>query len=550
MTPRTEPRRILIVDDDELVAESASEALRGDGLICETAGGLASARVALSNGHFDLVLLDVLLPDGLGLDLIEEIRDHSTGVVMMTGVDDIATADIAVGRGADGYLVKPFSRNQLRIQVATSLAPNHAHRSPPSDPLTAVRAALVSSDAVCAVIDLELALVSAVWGAEAALELQRAALRRLNATLPAPLVVVAVANEIYAVFEAKFASRDAPPGAQIWQCLREPYDIGGHHAMIRPAVGLADVDAAANSALDRAQTACTYARQEGRAGWAQHSDILRDVVADRLTLAADLSDAIHTDQLAIAYQPQFDLRTRQLNGIEALARWHHAVRRDVGPATFVPIAEQHGLINDLGDWVLRRACRDVAERWRHMPNATPNLSVNVSAFQLASDAFVDRVLQTLSEADLPAHRLCLEITESIALEHTPALTEHLDALTRNGVRLAVDDLGTGYASFTRLASHAWDQVKLDHSLIARIDEPATYRIVEAIVGLGQQLHFEVIAEGVETADQAHRLLELSCDGAQGYYFGYPGPLSHIGVGTQFGTGLSAPELSTPSPPAR
>ena len=305
--------------------------------------------------------------------------------------------------------------------------------------------------------------------------------------------------------------------------------------MIRPAVGLSDVDAVAASALDRAQTACTYARQEGRSGWAQHSDILRDVVADRLTLAADLSDAIRSDQLTIAYQPQFDLRTGELNGIEALARWHHALRRDVGPATFVPIAEQQGLINELGDWVLRRACHDVADRWRHVPSATPNLSVNVSAFQLASDAFVERVFQTLSEADLPAHRLCLEITESIALEHTPALTEHLDALTRNGVRLAVDDLGTGYASFTRLASHDWDQVKLDHSLIAHIEEPATYRIVEAIVGLGQQLQFEVIAEGVESADQAHRLLELGCDGAQGYYFGYPGPLDHIGLGTHFAT---------------
>jgi EAL domain-containing protein (putative c-di-GMP-specific phosphodiesterase class I)/DNA-binding response OmpR family regulator len=540
MTPRSELRRILIIDDDELVAESASVALRGDGLICETAGGLATAREALSCSHFDLVLLDVLLPDGLGLDLIEEIRGHSTGVVMMTGVDDIATANIAVGRGADGYLVKPFSRNQLRIQVATSLAPNHAHRRPPADPLTAVRAALVNSGAVCAVIDLELPLVSAVWGAEAALDLQRAALRRLNATLPAVLVAVPVANEIYAAIDAGGASQAAPLGAQIWTCLREPYDIGGHHAMIRPAVGLADVDAVATSALDRAQTACAYARQEGRAGWAQHSDILRDVVGDRLTLAADLSDAIHSDQLTIAYQPQFDLRTGEFNGIEALARWRHALRGDVGPATFVPIAEQQGLINDLGDWVLRRACHDVADRWRHVPSATPNLSVNVSAFQLASDAFVERVLQTLSEADLPAHRLCLEITESIALEHTPALTEGLDALTRNGVRLAVDDLGTGYASFTRLASHAWHQVKLDHSLIAHIEEPATYRIVEAIVGLGQQLQFEVMAEGVENADQAHRLLELGCDGAQGYYFGYPGPLNHIGLRTHFATRSRTP----------
>jgi EAL domain-containing protein (putative c-di-GMP-specific phosphodiesterase class I) len=131
---------------------------------------------------------------------------------------------------------------------------------------------------------------------------------------------------------------------------------------------------------------------------------------------------------------------------------------------------------------------------------------------------------------LSANRLCLEITESIALEHTARLTEQLDALAGFGVRLAVDDLGTGYASFNRLASHAWDQVKLDHSLIARIDEPATCRIVEAIVALGQQLDFEVMAEGVETADQARRLLELGCDSAQGFHYGHPGPLDHIALG--------------------
>jgi diguanylate cyclase len=208
-------------------------------------------------------------------------------------------------------------------------------------------------------------------------------------------------------------------------------------------------------------------------------------------------------------------------------RWRHPERGDVAPSTFVPIAEQHGLIHALGDWVIRCACADLAARRSSSVGRLPTLSVNVSPYQLAGDGLVDAITTALAANDLPPQALCVEITESVALEHTSGIVEHINELARLGIGISVDDLGAGYASFGRLADCPWTQVKIDRSLVSRLADPAARQVALAIIELGARLGVEVIAEGVERADQAAMLRDLGCHLAQGFLYGRPAPMEQL-----------------------
>jgi EAL domain-containing protein (putative c-di-GMP-specific phosphodiesterase class I) len=246
---------------------------------------------------------------------------------------------------------------------------------------------------------------------------------------------------------------------------------------------------------------------------------MRSAARDRLQLEKDLQRALERGgELSLHYQPILNLATGQLSGIEALARWRHPQLGPISPLRFVKLAEETRQIGDLGRWVLKRACADAVGWPSHV-----GVAVNVSPRQLAEGQFDQLLLRTLSRHHLQPRDLLLEITEGVFAEGEAAHAA-LAAIARIGVRLAIDDFGTGYSSLSYLRKFPIDAVKIDRSFITDIPgNESAAKLVETIVRMGQGLNKQVIAEGVETAQQARFLREIGCDSIQGYHVARPMP---------------------------
>jgi EAL domain-containing protein (putative c-di-GMP-specific phosphodiesterase class I) len=225
----------------------------------------------------------------------------------------------------------------------------------------------------------------------------------------------------------------------------------------------------------------------------------------------------------VYYQPQLALATNEIIGFEALLRWAHPQRGIVSPGQFIALAEETGLINAIGDWVLEQACAQ-AHAWHEAGHRTLQISVNCSAQQFRREQFVETVRRTLRETELPPSCLELEITESVIIHHTEQIAGRMEALAQAGVRLALDDFGTGYSSLSYLKRFPIEKLKIDQSFVHDIPtDPEDAAIVTAIIAMAHSLGMEVTAEGVETSEQLQFLQQLQCDKAQGYYFGEPLP---------------------------
>ncbi|OYV00647.1 MAG: hypothetical protein CFE45_08270 [Burkholderiales bacterium PBB5] len=253
-----------------------------------------------------------------------------------------------------------------------------------------------------------------------------------------------------------------------------------------------------------------------------HSDVVR-----RDSAEAELRDAILRDELELHYQPQVD-EVGHVLGIEALVRWNHPQRGQVAPGDFIPLAEDFGLINPLGEWVLRRACKQLAA-WSEDPLMHRLvLSVNVSAQQFEQPQFVPQLLGLLARHGIAAPRLKLELTESALAQDLPTVAAKMQALRRAGVAISLDDFGTGFSSLSLLKHLPLDQLKIDRTFVRHLGRSAKDEaIVRTIIGLGQTRGLEVIAEGVETPLQRNTLLRLGCHRFQGFLFARPMPVAEL-----------------------
>ncbi len=240
-------------------------------------------------------------------------------------------------------------------------------------------------------------------------------------------------------------------------------------------------------------------------------------VRERRMLEHDLRHAIARDELRLVYQPQKEIRSGTVIGLEALLRWKHPARGEVSPAFFIPIAEETGMILEIGDWVLKTACREAAA-W----TVPLTIAVNVSAVQLYNANFIQELHQILLETGLPPRRLEIEITETALVRDFNRALTTLRQIKALGVRIAMDDFGTGYSSLSNLRAFPFDKIKIDGSFIKSVnsnDQAAT--IVRAVLGLGRGLGLPVLAEGVETDAELQFLREELCDEVQGYLLGRP-----------------------------
>jgi EAL domain-containing protein (putative c-di-GMP-specific phosphodiesterase class I) len=249
---------------------------------------------------------------------------------------------------------------------------------------------------------------------------------------------------------------------------------------------------------------------------------MHEGVLERLELRADLQRAMAGGQLELHYQPVVRLSDASVTGVEALLRWRHPERGVVPPDVFIPLAEEMGLIVPIGRWVLREACRQARQMQTLLPADPPlTMAVNLSVKQLQHSDIAADVGDALAESGLPAACLTLEITETVMMTDTEASLQRLDDLKGLGVRLAMDDFGTGYSSLSYLSQLPVDVIKMDRSFLKAGASPQASALASAVVGLGETLQLEVVAEGIEYDEQWTGLRELGCDLGQGFLFARP-----------------------------
>src|SRR3954451_14376241 len=342
------------------------------------------------------------------------------------------------------------------------------------------------------------------------------------------------------------AARAVLIAERILDALREPFFIAGGTATIRGSIGIAvsrQPRDGAEALVRDADVAMYEAKNNGKGGFAVFHPQLYMAVVRRHSLKGELQSAVDGQSFVLQYQPIRDLTTGQTTAMEALVRWRHPTRGTVLPAEFIPFAEETGLILPIGRWVLERAIAD-ARRWQVVAGAdAPSLSVNVSATQLRQSAFVEDLAEVLASAAFQPSRLTLEITETLMMSDVETMVARLAAVRALGVHVALDDFGTGWSSMAWLREFPVDSLKIPRELLGGLGSCETdWEFARAIVTLGHALRLNVVAEGIEFADQVERLRDIGVDSGQGYFFSPP-------VGARSVIKLLRQPLIEPSRPA-
>ena len=311
---------------------------------------------------------------------------------------------------------------------------------------------------------------------------------------------------------------------RIVDCFRSPFNILEQEIFITASLGTAIYpldESDSNNLLTKADTAMYEAKQSGRNTFRQYTPGLSMHSMEQLSLEADLRQAIANHELMLYYQPQVDTATGSVVGVEALIRWQHPTRVLLSPATFMQIAEDSGLIVDIGDWVLREACsQQKAWSLHHFPPL--RMAINISTMQFRRSNFIEVVRSVIAETGIDPGFIELELTEHMAMHRADEVLETLRDLKQIGVKLAIDDFGTGFSNLAYLQGFPIDRLKVDQSFVRGIEKiSANKSIVQAIVSLAKSLSLEVIAEGVETAVEYVEVSACGCDEIQGYFFARP-----------------------------
>jgi len=319
-------------------------------------------------------------------------------------------------------------------------------------------------------------------------------------------------------------ARLATIAQRLINAISHPFVVAGHELRVGASIGISTYPQDGNdigSLLKNADTAMYQAKAAGGNTYRFFTPEMNMRISERVTLENNLRRALYSEEIYLHYQPQTDVRNGRLIGFEALVRWHHPELGNIPPGRFIPVAEESSLIFQIGERVLREACRQ-NRQWQQMGLPPVVVAVNLSAVQLRQPDLAQRVGRILAETGLEARWLELEITESAFIHDTERIIEALQQLHAIGIKLSVDDFGTGYSSLGYLKRLPFDRIKIDQSFVR--DLPADtddIAIVRAIIAIAVSLQKEVIAEGVEQGEQSDFLLQLGCDLMQGYYFGRP-----------------------------
>ncbi|MGI8593969.1 MAG: putative bifunctional diguanylate cyclase/phosphodiesterase [Solirubrobacteraceae bacterium] len=558
---KTEPEALSLV----LVEDSPGDAVLAREMLAETWGdGLAvihlqradDARRHLLEHEVGCVLLDLSLPDAGGLQALDQVRSSAPGVpiVVLSGLDDEELALRAVQEGAQDYLIKGqvtaegMSRS-IRYAVERKRAEAAMAHKALHDPLTGLanrplfldRLALAlarsrrSSESV-AVLFLDLDHFKEIndsLGHEAGDQLLVHVARRVEGALrPADSVARFGGDEFTILCDAVEDERDAAVIAErVLAALARPFPLGEEEVSLGGSLGLSlgGQGSTPEGLVRNADIAMYRAKERGGSCYEIFDELMRTRAAARLDAERALRRALERRELRLHWQPSVDLRTGAVAGLECLLRWEHPERGLLGPEEFLALAEETWEIVPIGHWVLQEACRQ-ARRWIDLPQApTMTVAVNLSARQLTRPELPARIVAALRASDLDHSALRLDVSEEALTADLEGGLAALEGLRRSGLRVTLDDFGTGHARLGDLKRLPVDALKLDPSYVAGLGSDAQDgAIAGAVIGLAHALGLQAMAEGVETREQLDALKALGCDLVQGYYFSRPLSASAMG----------------------
>ncbi|MGO8913658.1 MAG: putative bifunctional diguanylate cyclase/phosphodiesterase [Bradyrhizobium sp.] len=517
-----------------------------------------AAEKHLAEHTVDIILLDLGLPDAQGLGAIRRTRAVAPDVplVVLTGLDDESMAVQALQHGAQDYLIKGQIETRALLRAlryaierkamesaALAMARQMAHAAE-HDALTGLPNRMLLNDRVSQAIIAAPHHMKKV----AVLFLELDGFKHINDSLGHPIgdkLLQSIANRlvecardsdtvsrqggdefVVLLSEVEQAEDAAIAARRMLQTVAECYSIDRHDLHVTASVGVSvypDDGLDAETLIKNADTAMYQAKESGRQSYEFFKPAMNVRAVERQSLEEGLQRALERRELTLYYQPQVNLTTGAITGAEALIRWMHPTRGLVSPADFIPVAEDCGLILSIGAWVLREACGQ-ARAWMDAGLRATNMAVNVSAMEFRDQNFLENLFAILAETGLDPKSLELELTESVLMKHASSTAKILQTLRESGMRVAVDDFGTGYSSLSYLRKFPVDTLKIDQSFIRQISTDGDdTTIVKAVIGMARDLKLRVIAEGVETPEQAVFLRACRCQEAQGYYFGRPVP---------------------------
>ena len=315
---------------------------------------------------------------------------------------------------------------------------------------------------------------------------------------------------------------------QILEALKAPFYVAGHELFVSTSIGISifpEDGQAAGTLLQNADVALYRCKDQERGSCQLYNPAMNSKAPEMFALENYLRHALERDELVLYYQPKVNIQTGEIVGLEALIRWEHPEMGMVSPGKFIPLAEETGLIVEIGEWVLQTACQQLVV-WHHMGLKPLSIAVNLSARQFFQPNLVELVAQTLTETQLDPHFLELEITETTAVKNIDYTCSVLGELQQLSVSIAMDDFGTGYSSLNYLKQLPFNTLKIDQTFIRDLKPTSKdVEIINAVIALGQGLDLKVVAEGVETDEQLTLLKSLDCEVAQGYFFSRPLPVS-------------------------
>ena len=351
--------------------------------------------------------------------------------------------------------------------------------------------------------------------------------RRLESCIRGDDIFARIGGDEFAILLA--GDETAPLAIELAQRivsqLSQPVAIDGQDIFTSCSLGIVTTDASHETPEDLlrdADVAMYAAKKKGRGRWTIFDASMRKAAIDALLMQNALKQAIAREEFSVVYQPIYNVKTGEISGVEALVRWLHPELGHVPPDVFIPVAEDIGVIHELGHWVMQQACTELM-RWKHeFPSLRLHLNVNVSGTELIRPGYVAQVSNVLSTTGVCAHELQIEITESVFL-HEPEMTASvLEGVRQLGIRVALDDFGTGYSSLGYIDRYPLDAIKIDRSFVSRMMSfDRSDAIIRSILSLGRTLNLAITAEGIETLAQLQRLKEMDCPFVQGYLFSPP-----------------------------
>ncbi|WP_194712886.1 putative bifunctional diguanylate cyclase/phosphodiesterase [Noviherbaspirillum soli] len=551
--------RILMVDDEPITLEVMRDFLEEAGYanLYDTSEPEQAMPLIAAEAP-DLVLLDLMMPVVNGFDILSwmraDERHRHIPVIVLTSSTNAATKLKALELGATDFLAKPVDASELALRIRNTLAAKvHLDRLAYIDSLTGLPNRRMFQDH----LDWALSQAQRHERVGALMHINVDHFKKVNEAL-GPAVADALLQQIgqrleygvrdcdsvgrigrnslqlsrvggdeFAVLLSEMARVDDAIGVarRLLESVRAPFQVAGHELFVSCSIGVAVFPGDGmerNALLQNAGVAMHSARQQGGNAWRFYSSDLNQRSLQSLGLQSDLHKAIERGELRLYFQPKVCTATGGIVGAEALIRWQHPERGFIRPDDFIPLAEENGLIVPIGAWVIAEACRRL-RAWHKQGLSLPRISVNVSGRQFGAPGFYDSVRATLEVSGVDARCLTFEVTESILMENADESIALLKRFKAMGLKLSMDDFGTGYSSLSYLRRFPLDELKIDRSFLAELDDDGTEgkALITAIIVLGHSLGLSIVAEGVETETQLALLRELGCDECQGFLFSRP-----------------------------